>query len=1185
LRKIKIKYILLVIIITIQYFSLSTLIGGNKIAIDELQSENKFYNIKTSGTNNTPIVFPWNYVQSLKIDKYMYSDIYHLLFYLKSVINFSLIIPIDVSVTYPDWIDRGQKQDISIDLSIPDNQSHWELDIDIRFILNTKLLVDLIDIDENFKFHEEGNFTTPLGTQELPFTIQLSKDFMDVGELKLIGIPLLTETVTAKLFNNSEFNPFSDLEWTSPGVKQTTIMAKIDANTGNTTITIGDWKYNVDLGIYWKVDFDFYLDFLNDFVNETFNTNLDYDLGVFPTLRILTLNSNNTLSFITDIHSGEMGGGTYETAISFSPYDWYNNKSVYFSYSIFYEAKIYVFQAYKNWYYKFSLFNNGSEMYIKILDENRTEIASAEGNVTHLNVSFIASKTSFYYVCLQHNQMGPHMATVRTDLVLYPGISYSYPKGITYPYPGDNDYLLYTNDSLWYSFNANIGEEVVIWCYRYNKQDLIDLWLYYYMDSNPWAFSLSPIGDNLVSLRFVINASGLYYLRLFGYNITGAGTFWLDFCKYPVDYGNSMKNAIELDKNLTLPALGPDEYNWGGIWIKTNISKKSFNIISFSGNPNTFYWYYIINATDNVTISNGTIKAEDSSYSFISYNDYVIYILLIPLYGGDYITINKSSTQYFYSGEIPNKSLTIQSNSYFNSSFPNSWNGSYWISPCYTEFMGIYLELESYNGSNFDLFLYNENGSMLLNSSESTGSKDIIYHRFSDLSNCKIKINISSGSANFSLFIYILPLADFSVKAENGTIKYMGQFNSTDQWTISDSNQYSINTINERLEWTTTSNYAYAYHPMSYTLEIGDVILFETGYNSHYDPFTHQFIYFGLKNEFTNDVIYFRQGNYWGSPSFYFYITISGISYSLYSESVGSSGTITFSIEIEILDLNNIYFKLFKDGSLIRSYTTKVPLAGTTFTQYRAWNGPSSTPTSYSGWGTGIIIQEKTGFYKTNNITFIENSDLMTANITNYQWDFDDGSSSLYNQNISKIFNSTWAPLGSKEHNFTITLTITDELGFQSQIKKNVTIMDREPRVITKSGNLTILDNETLGTPIQWTIFDNDFDYHYYCLYRNNTLIIQNQTWNNSDSIIYYLENLTEGYYIFRIIAYDIQGVSVESQISVNVTHYTPTPPDDNGNTQPSDDIPGFNLIIIFGIIITISIIYLRKRRSIISIL
>ena len=1144
------------------------------------------------------VYFPWNWSEGLTIDKYFsYGSLYSLWFYLQSDLTFTLELPVYITVDDPLAIHKGGSKNVDIDLYIPFNQARWTIDFNLDFVFYMDLLNDyFFDFTYIENIHRTNNFSTPLGTQQSPFQIEFPIDVSGIGELNIIGIPEITETVTCEYIENPNFIFPEELLWESAGTKETVIMAKFNATSGSTSITIGNWKYHLYFSIRWLLDFDFYINEINDFVEQYFSTNMDYELGLFPeNVHIGYLGSPDEISFPITIAPEVVNGSTPDTSINLNLWE-DKNYSVWYDAAEFYQRRYYTFFAETGGYYEFSLDTNGSlkNMAIQIYDGPFLK-KQIRGISDDLRLNFTSTEDKTFSLSIEcWSGSLPHKATWRVIKALYPGISKNTPKILNYPYSGDYNYLNRKNNTSWYTFNASIGEEIVFWCDRYNKNNSIDMKLYHETSNTPYNITLSPINETLGILQFDINISGTYYLELNG-TLEDSGYYWLDYSKNYLNLGDSIEHAISFNNSYTTSALGLNIETHGGIWFKTNISIKTRNTFTFTGTNNSYYIYHIYNATDFNSIHNGSNIYNKSTFEMISFIEQTLYILIIPVYGGFNFTINKTSEIYYYIGEHPSTAISINSNYNFNATLPVPFGDELWVKSNLHEYYSIYTVLKSKNSTNCDIYLYSSNGSTLLNSSTNSGAIDSIHHTFSSLSSGTFKITNITQTGNFTLNIYILPIVDFLIGTEN---QFQANFSTTQDWEINHPSEMTIDTINKRMEWDTniiipSNPITQALHPTNLTMKVGDVISFGSSYINHSGTDVHrQCVCFGLRGDnsppgqFSNDNsegIFFYYSSYNNKPRFRFYISTGGSKHELfehYDPSYALSSPVKFFVRISILDSGTINFALWINDQLNISEDVSISLAEHIFPYYGGWNQATSASVmqgSYEGWGTTIYINESTWRYKSNAILFTENSQLFGKNITNYQWDFGDSLIFSTAQNPIKTYNTSWSSFGSIEHNYTITLTVTDELGFLSSKCRNITIIDRYPYIYFSSKffePLTYNENTVKNGVLEWIVRDPDLDPGEYNIYRNGTLILENQSWEIETEIEYNLTSLSAGNYEFKIRVWDEQGIYIEETILVIVNIYIPP------QTTTTSDIPGFEIIFILICLIGLIFRYIKIKKS-----
>ncbi|MHA1253198.1 MAG: hypothetical protein ACTSRP_24675 [Candidatus Helarchaeota archaeon] len=202
---------------------------------------------------------------------------------------------------------------------------------------------------------------------------------------------------------------------------------------------------------------------------------------------------------------------------------------------------------------------------------------------------------------------------------------------------------------------------------------------------------------------------------------------------------------------------------------------------------------------------------------------------------------------------------------------------------------------------------------------------------------------------------------------------FKSDFTTENGWYITDPGKIWVNTVNNRLEWSTDSNFNKALKSTTIiTLFPGDVIFLKSTYISHYDPNCTQSINLGLSNimnvsllfpEYINAItltFYSDEGAQGHQISTSCVALIDGVKYNLMPDDhLPPNNTYRYEVEITVLNTTHINIEVWRNGITYFNSIREVPLAGTHFNYYGASNldrGFSPLQGSFQGYSTYLAV-------------------------------------------------------------------------------------------------------------------------------------------------------------------------------------------------------------------------------------
>ncbi|MHA1293183.1 MAG: hypothetical protein ACTSQJ_10985 [Promethearchaeota archaeon] len=693
-------------------------------------------------------------------------------------IDWLLELPIDVLVNYENIYEKGESNDLSVNLSLPADQAHFKLDISVDFDLSWHIIgvkdgtAKIIDYDTTI----EKYFTTPIGKYNLPISakygIPVSISGVPIGTLYITATPQIISTIRAKLLSNPNFYESLILEWEKNDIKTITLSSKPDAPDTDTVVTIGDFEYVISIGIEWAISFEFVKPFnlINIFL-EQLGYPLEFVLGTWPKIEIGALPSPDNISLPITIQSINETGADFNHAIGFDSNDWYtSNKIIALPGPAVDNKKYYTFTVQKDWQYDFQITSatNGVNVDATIYNENYDVITSANGGSYPDTLSFVAKNNTNYYLVFTPDSGTPCTSTVRFTAIRWPGKTRSYPIELEFPFEGALETLTITSSGLWYNFSGIIGHRVSFWCYEFNENDDIDIYLYYGANLKDLNTSNS---DCLKSISFVLDASGVWYFSVNATSLeNGEGNYWLDYSYSNTNTGHSSASPIIFTNTYEGNSLGTEESTQGGIWLQTNCNEKRTYKFKFNGQKESNYDFILYDSDLTTIIGGGTFSGTIKTISYTCLSSEAKYIHILPYTGGFTFNISKSSEVFYYIGEDADHALTIEDNFEVKAELPNNWGGNTYWDKIYLRDAGkLFIKLDFDEANNFDLYLYDHDGNNILESSWKN-NPEIISYDIDASGWYKILIDRVKGSGPYTLSIAIPQ--EYDLKSESFSLDF-----------------------------------------------------------------------------------------------------------------------------------------------------------------------------------------------------------------------------------------------------------------------------------------------------------------------------------------------------------------------------------------------------------------------------
>ncbi|MFO8017800.1 MAG: hypothetical protein R6U96_04140, partial [Promethearchaeia archaeon] len=394
--------------------------------------------------------------------------------------------------------------------------------------------------------------------------------------------------------------------------------------------------------------------------------------------------------------------------------------------------------------YNFTIEDATGDVNASIWDQNEDMLTSSTDSL-----SFNATKDTNYFLVLDPDD--PCTTNVSFGGICWPGKNPTYAKLMNIPYGGD-----YANiqegESVWYSFDANSGDQISFWLYEFNEADNLDLTLY---DSSESEISDVNIIENNTNKTLTTNldSSGRYYLEVNGSSVvSGEGDYKLDFGYSVSEEGTSSGTPIDFDTSTVEGNLrGAEVETKGGVWYSIECEEKKEYSFTFNGDASALYDYELVDSDGITVISRKTFSGSPSTLDYKCLSAGEKYIHILPYKGGVNYSISKDVQPFDHVGESSESAQPFSENFPLQSNLPTGWGSStYWDEISLEKDTKLLLKLDYDDSTNFDLYLYDQQGSEVLDSSYQK-NPEIISYDISDSGNYKVLVDGIEGSGQYTL--------------------------------------------------------------------------------------------------------------------------------------------------------------------------------------------------------------------------------------------------------------------------------------------------------------------------------------------------------------------------------------------------------------------------------------------------
>ena len=171
---------------------------------------------------------------------------------------------------------------------------------------------------------------------------------------------------------------------------------------------------------------------------------------------------------------------------------------------------------------------------------------------------------------------------------------------------------------------------------------------------------------------------------------------------------------------------------------------------------------------------------------------------------------------------------------------------------------------------------------------------------------------------------------------------------------------------------------------------------------------------------------------------------------------------------------------------------------------------------------------------------------------------------SAWSNGTEVIYNVTnGLPVGE----YTYTIKFTDDYGNFSTDTVTMAVIDVANPIITKAPSDFTVDFGYTGKNISWTATDQTPN-TYTIAIQGTGIVFGPSAWSNNTPIIYNVpDDLDAGEYIYTINFTDDYNNFITDTITMTV------------NEKPPQNIPGYNLFLIIGLVVLISAVFMKKHK------
>jgi hypothetical protein len=466
---------------------------------------------------------------------------------------------------------------------------------------------------------------------------------------------------------------------------------------------------------------------------------------------------------------------------------------------------------------------SGSDFDLKLYDTSQSQVASSSlGGSQTDSVTYTATSSGYYYICVHlWSGSGIYSMTVtvtggatQNDMNTGTDAGNSLSAATTIAAGSGTGYIDSTDTSDYYKVNVTSGQTISVSMTPPSGSDF-DLKLY---DANQSQVASSSLGGSQTdSVTYTATSSGYCYIcvnlwsgsGIYSMTVTVTGGATQNDANSGQDAGNSFVQALAITAGSYtgfVDSTDTDDY------FKVNLSSGQTIEVSLTPPSGSDFDIYLYNPSQSQVASStlGGSQTDRVSYVATSSGDYYIRIKQWSGSGVYSFTVWLSSvaTQNDWNsgqdaGDTRDQALAISPSS--GSGYLDSTDTNDYYKITTTSSGGIDVILAPPTGSDFDLYLYDSNGSQVASSTRSGSQTDTINYTATSVGDWYVRVYLYSGEGTYSLQV---STSSANVLAESPH-PYPNDYDQT--WTISQAGAGQIRVHFTQLDVESNWDYAYIY--------------------------------------------------------------------------------------------------------------------------------------------------------------------------------------------------------------------------------------------------------------------------------------------------------------------------------------------------------------------------------------
>ena len=466
---------------------------------------------------------------------------------------------------------------------------------------------------------------------------------------------------------------------------------------------------------------------------------------------------------------------------------------------------------------------SGSDFDLKLYDANQSQVASSSlGGSQTDSITYTATSSGYYYICVHlWSGSGIYSMTVavtggatQNDMNTGTDAGDSFSAAITISAGSGTGYIDSTDTNDYYKVSVTSGQTISVSMTPPSGSDF-DLKLY---DANQSQVASSTLGGSQTdSVTYVSTYSGYLYIRVYKWSgsgiysmtVTVTGGATQNDANSGQDAGNSFAQALTIAAGSYtgfVDSTDTDDY------YKVSLSSGQMIFIYLTPPSGSDFDLYLYNPSQSQVASSTLSGSQTDTVSYVatSSGDYYVRVKRWSGSGVYSFTVWLSSVAAQNdwnsgtdAGNSRDQALAISSGSgtgYVDSTDTDDY---YKVNVTSGAEMGIILNPPT--GSDFDLYLYDPNGSQVASSTLGGSQTDTINYTATSTGDWYIRVHLYSGEGTYTLQV---STSSPNVLAESPH-PYPNNYDQT--WTISEAGAGKIKVHFTQLDVESNWDYVYIY--------------------------------------------------------------------------------------------------------------------------------------------------------------------------------------------------------------------------------------------------------------------------------------------------------------------------------------------------------------------------------------